>query len=401
MSSALWILIIAAVLVVVAGAAFVATRSRGRDLELEPTPNERPSGTGTVTAPTPVDEAPATVDTAAPAEAEAVVAEPGVAEPGVAEPEVVEEAPPAPAELEPLIKPSFFDRLGKARSAFSGYLGGLVGRGKLSEDDWEELEEALIQADVGVATSMSLIGDVRDLAKGSGADSGEDILGLLKARMHRELEGKDRSLTLDEGKTNVWLFVGVNGVGKTTTIGKVARRLVDEGHKPLLAAGDTFRAAAAEQLTTWGERAGADVVRGNEGGDPSAVIFDGVQAASARGCDVVLADTAGRLHNKTNLMEELSKVRRVAGREPGHVSEVLLVIDATTGQNGMSQAKVFTEAVEVTGVVLTKLDGSAKGGIVFAIESELGIPVKLVGLGEKAGDLVDFDAPAFVDALFE
>ncbi|MDH4078073.1 MAG: signal recognition particle-docking protein FtsY, partial [Acidimicrobiia bacterium] len=263
------------------------------------------------------------------------------------------------------------------------------------------LEEALIQADVGVATSMSLIGDVRDLAKGSGADSGEDILGLLKARMHRELEGKDRSLTLDEGKTNVWLFVGVNGVGKTTTIGKVARRLVDEGHKPLLAAGDTFRAAAAEQLTTWGERAGADVVRGNEGGDPSAVIFDGVQAAAARGCDVVLADTAGRLHNKTNLMEELSKVRRVAGREPGHVSEVLLVIDATTGQNGMSQAKVFTEAVEVTGVVLTKLDGSAKGGIVFAIESELGIPVKLVGLGEKAGDLVDFDAPAFVDALFE
>ncbi len=402
MSSALWILIIAAVLVVVAGAAFVATRSRGRDLELEPTPGERPTGPGTVTAPTPVDEAPATVDTAAPAEAEAAVAEPGVAEPEVAEPEVVvEEAPPAPAELEPLIKPSFFDRLGKARSAFSGYLGGLVGRGKLSEDDWEELEEALIQADVGVATSMSLIGDVRDLAKGSGADSGEDILGLLKARMHRELEGKDRSLTLDEGKTNVWLFVGVNGVGKTTTIGKVARRLVDEGHKPLLAAGDTFRAAAAEQLTTWGERAGADVVRGNEGGDPSAVIFDGVQAASARGCDVVLADTAGRLHNKTNLMEELSKVRRVAGREPGHVSEVLLVIDATTGQNGMSQAKVFTEAVEVTGVVLTKLDGSAKGGIVFAIESELGIPVKLVGLGEKAGDLVDFDAPAFVDALFE
>ncbi|MDH4362947.1 MAG: signal recognition particle-docking protein FtsY [Acidimicrobiia bacterium] len=399
MSAALWILVIAVVLVVVGGAAFVATRARGRDLELEPTPDDRRSDT--VAAPAAVEETPpaSSVDIAVPTEA--------VAAPVEVEPEVVEEAPPAEAEappeqqLEPLVKPSFFDRLGKARSAFSGYLGGLVGRGKLTEDDWEELEEALIQADVGVATSMSLIGDVRDLAKGSGADSGEDILGLLKARMHRELEGKDRSLTLDEGKTNVWLFVGVNGVGKTTTIGKVARRLVDEGHKPLLAAGDTFRAAAAEQLTTWGERAGADVVRGNEGGDPSAVIFDGVQAAAARGCDVVLADTAGRLHNKTNLMEELSKVRRVAGREPGHVSEVLLVIDATTGQNGMSQAKVFTEAVEVTGVVLTKLDGSAKGGIVFAIESELGIPVKLVGLGEKAGDLVDFDAPAFVDALFE
>ena len=403
MSAALWILIVAAILVVVAGAAFVATRSRGRDLELEPTPDERRGGTGTVTAPKRVQEAPASVDTAAPADTEVAPAE--TAAPAEAEPEVVEEeappAPPAPAPMEPLVKPSFFERLGKARTAFSGYLGGLVGRGKLTEDDWEELEEALIQADVGVATSMSLIGDVRDLAKGSGADSGEDILGLLKARMHRELEGKDRSLTLDEGKTNVWLFVGVNGVGKTTTIGKVARRLVDEGHKPLLAAGDTFRAAAAEQLTTWGERAGAEVVRGNEGGDPSAVIFDGVQAAAARGCDVVLADTAGRLHNKTNLMEELSKVRRVAGRDPGHVSEVLLVIDATTGQNGMSQAKVFTEAVEVTGVVLTKLDGSAKGGIVFAIESELGIPVKLVGLGEKAGDLVDFDAPAFVDALFE
>ena len=400
MSAAVWILIVAAVLVVVGGAAFVATRSRGRDLELEPTPQERRAGPGTVTAPKPVSEAPASVDAAAPSETEAAPVE-AEAEVVEVEPEapVVEEAPPAP--IEPLVRPSFRERLGKARNAFSGYLGGLVGRGKLSEDDWEELEEALIQADVGVATSMSLIGDVRDLAKGSGADSGEDILGLLKARMHRELEGRDRSLTLDEGRTNVWLFVGVNGVGKTTTIGKVARRLVDEGHKPLLAAGDTFRAAAAEQLTTWGERAGAEVVRGNEGGDPSAVIFDGVQAAAARGCDVVLADTAGRLHNKTNLMEELSKVRRVAGRDPGHVSEVLLVIDATTGQNGMSQAKVFTEAVEVTGVVLTKLDGSAKGGIVFAIESELGIPVKLVGLGEKAGDLVDFDAPAFVDALFE
>ncbi len=404
MSTALWILIVAAIVVAVGGAAFVATRSRGGDLELEPTEDERRGGTGTMApAPAPVEEAPASVDTAPPTDTGAAAA--GTEVTVDAAPGAVDEAPPAeeapPAPMEPLVKPSFFERLGKARTAFSGYLGGLVGRGKLTEDDWEELEEALIQADVGVATSMSLIGDVRDLAKGAGAESGEDILGLLKARMHRELEGKDRSLTLDEGRTNVWLFVGVNGVGKTTTIGKVARRLVDEGRKPLLAAGDTFRAAAAEQLTTWGERAGAEVVRGNEGGDPSAVIFDGVQAAAARGCDVVLADTAGRLHNKTNLMEELSKVRRVAGREPGHVSEVLLVIDATTGQNGMSQAKVFTEAVEVTGVVLTKLDGSAKGGIVFAIESELGIPVKLVGLGEKAGDLVDFDAPAFVDALFE
>ena len=312
--------------------------------------------------------------------------------------EIVVEEPPTP---EPIVKPSFFERLGKARSAFTGYLGGLVGLSKVDEEAWEELEEALIRADVGVKTAMGLIEDVRDRAADAGADDGAAVMELLKARMHEELADKDRSLRIDEGQTNVWLVVGVNGVGKTTTIGKLGRRLVDEGHNPLMAAGDTFRAAAAEQLTTWAERAGAEIVRGNEGGDPSSVIFDGVQAAAARGCDVVLADTAGRLHNKSNLMDELSKVRRVAAKEPGHVSEVLLVIDATTGQNGMSQAQVFTEAVDVTGVVLTKLDGSAKGGIVFAVESELGIPVKLVGLGEGVGDLVDFEPTEFVDALFE
>jgi len=194
--------------------------------------------------------------------------------------------------------------------------------------------------------------------------------------------------------------VGVNGVGKTTTIGKVAAQQGSEGRRVLLAAGDTFRAAAAEQLTTWAERAGAHIVRGNEGGDPSAVIFDAVEAAAARDCDLVLGDTAGRLQTKTNLMEELRKVRRVAEKGAGRVTEVLLVIDATTGQNGMSQAREFTEATAVTGVVLTKLDGSAKGGIVFPIQTELGIPVKLVGLGETIGDLVPFDADEFVDALF-
>ena len=182
---------------------------------------------------------------------------------------------------------------------------------------------------------------------------------------------------------------------------KLAHRFKSQGKSVILGAGDTFRAAAAEQLTMWAERSGAEIVRGNEGGDPSSVVFDGVAAAAARDCNVVLADTAGRLHNKSNLMDELSKVRRVAAKEPGHVTEVLLVLDATTGQNGMSQAKVFTEAVDVTGVVLTKLDGSAKGGIVFSIESELGIPVKLVGLGEGVNDLVDFEPDAFVDALFE
>jgi fused signal recognition particle receptor len=189
-------------------------------------------------------------------------------------------------------------------------------------------------------------------------------------------------------------------VGKTTTIGKFGRRLADEGHSVVMAAGDTFRAAAAEQLGTWAERCGAELVRGTEGGDPSSVVFDAVAAADARGADFVLADTAGRLHTKSNLMDELAKVRRVADKGAGSVTEVLLVLDATTGQNGLAQARQFTEATDVTGVVLTKLDGSAKGGIVFAIASELGIPVKLVGLGETAADLVDFDAQEFVDALF-
>ncbi len=306
---------------------------------------------------------------------------------------VVEEAP--------AVKPRIFDRLTKSRKAFTGFLGGLVGLGALDDEAWEDLEEALIRADIGVLTTMKLLDGVKETAKEQEVDGGEAILGLLKERMRSEISGKDRSLTIDEGKTNVWLFVGVNGVGKTTTIGKLGKRLKGEGNTVLMAAGDTFRAAAAEQLTMWAERSNIDIVRGIEGGDPSSVIFDGVQAAEARGCNVVLADTAGRLQNKTNLMDELSKVRRVAAKEPGHVSEVLLVIDATTGQNGLQQAKVFAEAVDVTGVVLTKLDGSAKGGIVFAIESELGLPVKLVGLGEGVDDLIDFDADEFVDALFD
>ena len=232
----------------------------------------------------------------------------------------------------------------------------------------------------------------------------DGLLEALKSDMKAQLAGLDRELHLEpgpEGSPNVWLFVGVNGVGKTTSIGKVGAQQVAEGRRVVLGAGDTFRAAAAEQLGTWAERAGADFVRGSEGGDPSSVIFDAVQRASARGYDLVLADTAGRLHTKTNLMEELRKVRRVADREPGRVTEVLLVIDATTGQNGLVQAHQFTEATDVTGVVLTKLDGSAKGGIVFAVQTELGIPVKLVGLGEGIADMVPFDPDEFVDALFD
>jgi fused signal recognition particle receptor len=219
------------------------------------------------------------------------------------------------------------------------------------------------------------------------------------ATAHRELVFVD---DLDaQNLVNVWLVVGVNGVGKTTTIGKVAAQQTRVGRSVVLAAGDTFRAAAAEQLGTWAERSGSELVRGAEGGDPSSIVFDAVQRARARGADLVIGDTAGRLQNKSNLMDELRKVRRVADREPGRVTEVLLVIDATTGQNGLSQAREFTEAAGVTGVVLTKLDGSAKGGIVFAIETELGIPVKLVGLGETIVDLVPFDPDQFVDALFD
>ena len=298
-------------------------------------------------------------------------------------------------------RPRFRDRLGKARAALSGAMGSIAGRSKIDAETWDELEEALILADVGVGSTQELLDHLRARVKVDGLSNGEELLGALKSEMADRLSGFDRELKLssDSGPT-VWLFVGVNGVGKTTTIGKIGVRQVREGRTVLMAAGDTFRAAAAEQLGMWAERAGAEFVRGNEGGDPSAVIFDGVEAASARTIDLVLADTAGRLHNNVNLMEELSKVRRVADKGDGTVTEVLLVIDATTGQNGLVQAKQFTEAVELTGVVLTKLDGSAKGGIVIAIHDQLGIPVKLVGLGEGAEDLVSFDAHEFVEALF-
>jgi fused signal recognition particle receptor len=314
---------------------------------------------------------------------------------GDAEPVPTADPPAAPAVVPP--PASFAARLVKARSVVSGYLGSVLSRG-VDDNTFDELEEALIRADVGVATTMELLDSLRATAKAQNIKDSSQLIEVLKADMVSKLAG-DRSLsTTSEGQT-VWLFVGVNGVGKTTTIGKVGQRLTNEGSTVLMAAGDTFRAAAAEQLTTWAQRCGADLVRGAEGADPSSVIFDGVQAAFARGIDVVLADTAGRLHNKVNLMDELRKVRRIAEREPGVVTETLLVIDATTGQNGLAQARQFTEAVSVSGVVLTKLDGSAKGGIVFAIQNDLGIPVKLVGLGEAAEDLVEFDAAQFVEAL--
>jgi fused signal recognition particle receptor len=373
-----WIFLILAVAVMVFGLGVIALSRRRQLPPSRPTP--RP------VEPPPRDRAPDTGDT--------IVVEPEVVEPEVVEPEVA-----------PVRPPSLRDRLAKARSAFSGAFAGVLGRGSITDETWDELEEALLRADVGLAVTDALLADLKARVAAKEITEPAALLDALQADMVDRLEGSDRTVRFDEsfepGSPNVWMFVGVNGVGKTTTIGKISKQQIDAGRTVLMAAGDTFRAAAAEQLGTWAERSGADFVRGAEGGDPSSVIFDGVARASARQIDLVLADTAGRLHTKTNLMDELRKVRRVAEKGTGTVTETLLVIDATTGQNGLAQAREFREATDVTGVVLTKLDGSAKGGIVFAIETELGIPIKLVGIGEQIGDLVPFDPRDFVAALFE
>jgi len=367
------ILIIAVLLVGIAG--FVFLPRRGGGVLDEP----------------PVMEAP-------PAEAPPAEAPPAEAPPVVSE--VAEaEAPPIDAPPVVPVKPRLRDRLAKARGTVAGYLSSVVGRSAIDQATWDDLEEALIRADVGVALTAEVLDGVRAQVDAEGIKEPARLLEVLRADLTARLEMIDRTLTPLADGTSVWLLVGVNGVGKTTTAGKLGARYAAEGRQVVMVAGDTFRAAAAEQLEMWAERADAQFVRGAEGADPSSVVYDGIEAGAARGADLVLADTAGRLHNKSNLMEELRKVRRVADKAPGNVTEVLLVIDATTGQNGLSQARVFTEATDVTGVVLTKLDGSAKGGIVLAIQSELDIPVKLVGLGESAEDLVDFDPGEFVDAL--
>lgn len=294
------------------------------------------------------------------------------------------------------------ERTGRTRSLFANAFASIRGKGRIDDATWDELEETLLRADIGIGLTTKLLEPLRAAAKSGEMKTADEVIAALRAGMTQQLSSNDRSLRMDAAvKPNVWLFVGVNGVGKTTTIGKIATAEVGHGTSVLLAAGDTFRAAAAEQLQVWADRSGASFVRGSEGGDPASVIFDGIQSAHARNIELVLGDTAGRLQNKSNLMEELKKVRRVAEKAEGTVNEVLLVIDATTGQNGLSQAREFAAATDVTGVVLSKLDGSAKGGIVFAIETELGIPVKLVGLGEGAHDLVAFNPEEYVAALFE
>ena len=291
--------------------------------------------------------------------------------------------------------------LSKTSKNFSARLGGLIASFTgANEDFFEELEETLILADLGAQTAARTVGELREIVRREGLKTGDSILTALTDILAGLLETGSSSLNL-RTKPSIILVIGVNGVGKTTTIGKLAQRFIGEGKKVLLCAGDTFRAAAGEQLEIWAKRAGADIVRRDEGADPASVIFDGINAGKARGADIIICDTAGRLHNKSNLMNELKKISRIIDRElPDADRETLLVLDATTGQNGLIQARQFKEAADISGVILTKLDGTAKGGIVFTITSELSVPVKLVGVGEKADDLIDFNAREFSEAVF-
>ncbi|KIF06056.1 cell division protein FtsY [Streptomyces sp. RSD-27] len=292
-------------------------------------------------------------------------------------------------------------RLARSQNSLGKGLLTLLSREHLDEDTWEEIEETLLIADVGVAPTQELVERLRERVKVLGTRTPAELRALLKEELVA-LVGTDfdRAVKTESGVDTpaVVMVVGVNGTGKTTTTGKLARVLVADGRSVVLGAADTFRAAAADQLQTWGERVGARTVRGPEGGDPASIAFDAVKEGIAEGADVVLIDTAGRLHTKTGLMDELGKVKRVVEKH-GPLDEVLLVLDATTGQNGLTQARVFAEVVDITGIVLTKLDGTAKGGIVVAVQRELGVPVKLVGLGEGADDLAPFEPEAFVDAL--
>jgi len=318
------------------------------------------------------------------------------------------EAPPAEAAPErEAIEPTagrldrLRGRLSRSQSAIGQSLLGLLGAGDLDEESWEEVEDTLLMADLGSATTMAIVGTLRQQMATRNVRTTEQARALLREVLVEQLHPEmDRSVAAlpHADHPSVLLVVGVNGTGKTTTTGKLARVLVADGRRVLLGAADTFRAAATEQLQTWGERVGAEVVRGKDSADPAAVAFDAVVKGTELGVDVVLIDTAGRLHTKTGLMDELGKVKRVVEKKAA-VDEVLLVLDATTGQNGLTQARVFSEVVTVTGVVLTKLDGTAKGGIVFQVQRELGVPVKLVGLGEGADDLAPFEPGAFIDAL--
>lgn len=343
---------------------------------------------------TPRDEARRTIDEVGLPDATAPVEEAPVAE---------APAPPALEVPEPtagrLVR--LRARLARSQNSLGKGLLTLLSRDNLDEDTWEEIEDTLLTADVGVAPTQELVERLRERVRVLGTRTPEDLRTLLREELITLLGPDfDREVRTEGGAETpgVVMVVGVNGTGKTTTTGKLARVLVADGRSVVLGAADTFRAAAADQLQTWGERVGARTVRGPEGGDPASIAYDAVKEGIAEGADVVLIDTAGRLHTKTGLMDELGKVKRVVEKH-GPLDEILLVLDATTGQNGLVQARVFAEVVDITGIVLTKLDGTAKGGIVIAVQRELGVPVKLIGLGEGADDLAPFEPGAFVDAL--
>ncbi|MEU7697134.1 MULTISPECIES: signal recognition particle-docking protein FtsY [unclassified Streptomyces] len=372
-------------------------------------PAEPPSTTPTVTAPpaephvgeeaeTPREEPRRTVEEVRLPAEEAVETPTAVEDPVVAPPEAPEIEVPEPTAGR-LVR--LRARLARSQTSLGKGLLTLLSREHLDEDTWEEIEETLLTADVGVAPTQELVERLRERVRVLGTRTPEELRTLLREELVLLL-GPDLDRTVHTESPSdvpgVVMVVGVNGTGKTTTTGKLARVLVADGKSVVLGAADTFRAAAADQLQTWGERVGARTVRGPEGGDPASIAFDAVKEGIAEGADVVLIDTAGRLHTKTGLMDELGKVKRVVEKH-GPLDEVLLVLDATTGQNGLIQARVFAEVVDITGIVLTKLDGTAKGGIVVAVQRELGVPVKLIGLGEGPDDLAPFEPGAFVDAL--
>ena len=313
----------------------------------------------------------------------------------------VEEATAVPEEQR-----SWFSRLktglAKTRNTIIGQISGLLRVGRtIDEELMEEIEEILIQADVGVNTTLELMDNVREVVRAKGLKDASELGEILKQEMLNVL-GEDAPINVDGGQPHTILVLGINGAGKTTTIGKLAHRFRSEGKRVFVAAGDTFRAAAVDQLAIWCDRAGVELICGGEGADPASVVFDAIEAARSRQADLLIVDTAGRLHTKKPLMDELSKIGRVMGRAiPEAPHEVLLVLDGTTGQNAIMQAKVFNEAVPITGVAVTKLDGTAKGGIVIAVKKEIGAPVRLIGIGEKLDDLRDFVGRDFVEALFE
>ena len=399
MSSTLIVIIVVLVVVAVAlVAGVVLARRRRIDLgggkpavEEETRPGGYRAETGISLAPGGPQAPPEPVEVAEPTEA--VEPEP--------EPEPVEEIAPTSGRLERLR-----GRLARSRSTFGQGLLGLLGAGDLDEDSWTEVEDTLLMADLGAGTTTEVVERLRAELVSRGVRTSDQARALLREvlvdALKPDMDRAVRALPHDSGSNGkqpaVVLVAGVNGTGKTTTTGKLARVLIADGRTVLLGAADTFRAAAADQLQTWAQRVGAEVVRGKEGADPAAVAFDAVKRGIEAGVDAVLVDTAGRLHTKTGLMDELGKVKRVVEKQ-AKVDEVLLVLDATTGQNGLTQARVFGDVVDVTGIVLTKLDGTAKGGIVFQVQRELGVPVKLVGLGEGADDLAPFDPSGFVDAL--